>query len=115
MSDAGTADLPHRDPGALTAAALRPLVGEGLVIAHPGLDGAHTLTLVAVEERPEATPPGAPRTGFRLVLRGAADAVLPQATYTIGHPDLGQVALFMVPVGPVPGERGAADYEIIMN
>lgn len=37
---------------------------------------------------------------------------LPQGTYTLHHPALGQLALFMVPLGP---QAGQMRYQVIFN
>jgi hypothetical protein len=49
---------------------------------------------------------------FSLLLRGPRDPSLPQATYTLRHPRLGTIQLFLVPL-----ERGAQDtrYEVLFN
>jgi hypothetical protein len=50
---------------------------------------------------------------FRLTFRGGPkDAYLPQASYTLEHDDLGNVDIFLVPIGP---DDQAMRYEAIFN
>ena len=37
---------------------------------------------------------------FSLVWRGPVDKVLDQGTYTVSHPDIGDLQLFLVTIGP---------------
>jgi len=53
----------------------------------------------AREMRSASSARGTIRNPFRLVLRGAAGATLPQATYRVEHAGLGAMALFIVPTG----------------
>jgi len=79
-----------------------------LRVVLPG--GDFPLMVVSTQALPEhalrSTPP------FSILLRGPRERALPQGTYTIDHPSLGRVELFLVPVG-----QGAAtiDYEAIFN
>jgi hypothetical protein len=45
-------------------------------------------------------PEGQERRQFSLVFRGPATQVLPQRTYGITHEELGELELFLVPLGP---------------
>lgn len=49
---------------------------------------------------------------FSLFFQGPAAPRLDQATYTMDHPALGMVALFLVPVGALPG---GIRYEALFN
>lgn len=49
---------------------------------------------------------------FSLVLRGPATPLLPQATYRLRHPRLGQIELFLVPISR---DAQAARYEATFN
>jgi hypothetical protein len=63
--------------------------------------------LVRVREMPSASGARSTiRNPFRLVLRGAAGATLPQATYRVEHSGLGPMALFIVPTA-LSGEKPA--------
>ncbi|WP_121255983.1 DUF6916 family protein [Nocardioides ferulae] len=44
-------------------------------------------------------PRGEQRRQFSLVFRGPAEPVLPQATYPLTHPEVGELQLFLVPIG----------------
>ena len=44
-------------------------------------------------------PHGEERRQFSLVFRGPVEPVLPQATYRLGHTELGELELFLVPIG----------------
>jgi hypothetical protein len=48
-------------------------------------------------------PEGQARMQFSLVFRGPTTPVLPQATYRLSHAELGDLELFLVPVGAEPG------------
>jgi hypothetical protein len=64
-----------------------------------------TLVLTACDEDPATTAPGATRTAFSLVFHDADPSrYAPQQTFLMRHEELGQFALFMVPLGP--DERG---------
>jgi hypothetical protein len=45
-------------------------------------------------------PDGQARLQFSLVFRGPVSPVLPQHTYPVTHPDLGELDLFLVALGP---------------
>ena len=49
---------------------------------------------------------------FSLFFHGPAGPRLDQATYTMDHPALGTLALFLVPVGALPG---GVRYEALFN
>lgn len=60
---------------------------------------------------PDAPAPGA-RQAFALVFTGPPSPALSQGTWDLRHPDLGTVAIFLVPIGPGPdGPR----YEAIFS
>src|SRR5262245_7498027 len=56
-----------------------------------------TLSLHLFEVTARNAPPGYEQ--YSAIFRGPAAPVLPQATYVIRHPALGEVSLFIVPVG----------------
>ena len=58
----------------------------------PALD----LELIEVTDK---TPAGFEGEQFSLLFKGASDAPLHQQTYTMQHDEMGEVALFLVPVG----------------
>lgn len=66
-------------------------------------DGAVSLVQVDAVEGTQAGGPGPDaqeRRQFSVLFRGPADAVLPQSTYAVVHRTLGELALFLVPLGP---------------
>ena len=61
------------------------------------------LTLVETAEGSQVGgrgPEGQERRQFSLVFRGPGAPVLAQATYGLAHADLGDLELFLVPIGP---------------
>jgi hypothetical protein len=61
--------------------------------------GVVPLKLVEVESIGESGREGG---AFSLLFAAAADPGLPQSIYPLGHPDLGTLDIFLVPIGPVP-------------
>ena len=49
---------------------------------------------------------------FSLLFRGPAETPVPQATYTMSHPELGEFPLFLVPVGR---DARGMNYEALFN
>jgi len=95
--------------GLLTASVFEPHVGtEFLVVA---VDKVH-LTLHTASRQP--TRPHGDRTEpFSLLFLGPSGDMLPQATYTLEHTELGELDIFLVPVGPDGG--GRQQYEAVFN
>ena len=76
-------------------------VGEIFEVTLPGPTPV-ALRLVDATESSEPGgrgPQGQPRLQFSLLLRGPQEPLLPQALYPLHHPDLGDLDLFLVPVG----------------
>lgn len=66
-------------------------------------EGPAYVELVEVTESAElggTGPEGRQRHQFSLVFRGGPSVALPQATYGLRHADLGDLELFLVPLGP---------------
>ena len=75
-------------------AAFSPYVGQVFHLAGEGVE----LELVEAEALPAHE--GAPRQDpFSLLFRGPAGCSLPQGTYTLSHKEVGDVPMFLVPVG----------------
>lgn len=74
-----------------------PLLGQAFTIG----DGTGTLqaTLVEASNLREAQGAGTRSTQFSLVWRGPPGATLPQRIYTVTHPSLGALELFLVTIG----------------
>ena len=58
-----------------------------------------TIELVLSEARPSGSGPPGMRDPFALLFRGPRDPQLPQSSYRLAHPELGEHVLFLVPVG----------------
>lgn len=70
------------------------------------------LTLARVDVMDERySRPGA-RFAFSLTFHGPIEPLLPQGTYSINNETLGELALFIVPLGP--GEEGLR-YEVVFT
>lgn len=88
----------------LTSDMFRPHLDESFLIhwADPGVDAA-PLEVALIEVADLGTPPPdgqARRRPFSLIFRHAqASTYLPQRIYTLEHPALGQLDLFLVPIG----------------
>ncbi len=96
----------------LTHALFEPHVGDSFDVALADPDGGPLrLVLSETSESTEAGgrgPDGQSRQQFSLVFSGPVERVLPQRTYAVRHPDLGDLGLFLVPLGP---QGGAMRYE----
>jgi hypothetical protein len=59
---------------------------------------------------------GSPRARepFSLIFRGPRERQLEQGTYDFGHPTLGGVSLFIVPLGP-EGDPDGTHYQALFN
>ena len=69
------------------------------------------LTLTEAEKQPVRPFPGMAREPFSLTFRSDTQAVLPQQMYTLSHPAMGAVEIFLVPIGRDPaGVRYQAIY-----
>lgn len=77
----------------------------------PGPDGAGALALELVEcaTLPSGRAPEG-REPFSLLFRGPAQPVLPQRIYRLENDDLGELEIFLVPVGSDPE---ATTYEAV--
>lgn len=78
-----------------------------------GLEDGYPIELASAE--PDTPAEGAPRQDpFTLVFTGDAAAYMPQGVYDLEHDELGQVTLFLVPLGPeAPGRP--MRYEALFN
>lgn len=75
-----------------------PLLGEAFTIS----DGTGTLeaTLIEATDLREVQGAGTRSRQFSLVWRGPPGALLAQRIYSVAHPALGSMELFLVSVGP---------------
>ena len=97
------------DLASLTADRFESLRGQAFELSAPG--GALALTLAEVRRLGEALRPGG---AFSLLFVAKDAHHLPQAIYPLNHPELGQVDIFLVPIGPVPG-GGGFGYEAVFT
>ena len=74
-------------------------------------DGDIEFVLVEAQVLPKA-PPNAMRVPFSLLFRNSAALLFPQQTYTMSHPRLGEVAIFLVPIAR---EREGFLYQAVFN
>ena len=68
----------------------------------------HQLTLTALQSH--SAPPGFEQ--FSLMFQGPLEPLLPQGTYCFWHDRLGELPLFMVPVGK---STGGVQYEVCIS
>ena len=61
------------------------------------------LTLVKVEKIGDSRRAGG---AFSLLFAAPAGTSLPQAIYSVTHPSLGVMEIFLVPIGPLSGRTG---------
>jgi len=87
----------NRDDPSYSSEDFEPLLSQSFVIG----DGTGTLeaTLVEVTNLREAQGAGRRSRQFSLVWRGPPAAVLPQKIYSVTHPVLGTVEVFLVTIG----------------
>jgi hypothetical protein len=78
------------------------------------LRSGEILDAILVEVTPHPYLPLTPerRRGFSIVLKSALPGHLPQAIYTVEHPQMGSMDLFLVPIGP---REGGMCYEAVFN
>ena len=70
------------------------------------------LELIAVEPRQQFDPEFETRRGFSLIFRGPKEPVLEQQMHPLNHARLGELPVFLVPIGPdVKGIR----YEAVFS
>jgi hypothetical protein len=65
--------------------------------------GVVPLKLVKVDPAGESGRAGG---AFSLLFVAPTGPWLPQAIYPVKHPDIGMMAIFLVPAGPAPGGNG---------
>jgi uncharacterized protein DUF6916 len=78
----------------LTVDSFAPHVGERFALPEQGRE----LELIEARAHPGEPPPGR-RAPFALLFRSPVEPILEQRTYEFEHPELGALAIFIVPVG----------------
>lgn len=86
-------------------------VGSAFTVSELGISGI-ALTLEEATLLPIYKGAPSPRPPFSLIFIGTAEQFLPQKLYELRHPIMGQVTLFLVPVGK--DERGI-QYQALFN
>jgi hypothetical protein len=81
------------------------------------INPALTVTLELVEATLLPAQPNRPaalgaRPPFSLLFRAPREAVLPQRTYELRHPEMGAFGIFLVPIGP---DETGPRYEAVFN
>jgi hypothetical protein len=84
-------------------------VGESFTIAPANGEPIETV-LSECEEKPASQAPGG-KMPFSLVLHAEGPGYYGQQMFTVGHSELGEFSLFLVPLGP--DERGMAYQAVI--
>ena len=78
--------------------------GERFEVHLDGTDLALVLLTAELGSEPGGPgPDGQERRQFSVIFEGPPTPVLPQATYTLAHPALDALELFLVPLGPGAG------------
>jgi hypothetical protein len=81
--------------------------------SHPAQDMSRKITLIEVTELGDATVSDqSRRRSFSLIFHEVASTYLPQRIYTIAHPALGRLDLFLVPIGP---DQNGMRYQAVFN
>jgi hypothetical protein len=86
-------------------------VGDVFTLGEPGVP-AISLTLEEAELLSDRFALPGMRSPFSLVFLGAGDMILPQALYRLKHEEMGEVTIFMVPIGQ--NQRGVS-YQATFN
>ena len=86
-------------------------IGDAFVVR---LVSGDSLTLELIEAVPlGSAPDDGRRQAFSLIFRNdRTDAYLPQGIHTLHHAELGEIALFLVPLGP---DGQGMRYEVIFG
>jgi hypothetical protein len=74
--------------------------------------GSIELKLIAVTPRKSEPNEQAGMERFSAVFTGPADIFLPQGTYRVTHPEMGEFYVFLVPLAP---DAGVFRYEAVYN
>jgi hypothetical protein len=80
------------------------------------VSGAGSLTLRLLEVKPFTHSSDLSRKAYSLLFCGPVQPALPQRMYWLVHSQLGEVAIFLVPIGPYKaGSEQGMGYEAIFN
>ena len=92
----------------LTRTSFEPHLNTTFRVVH---DGAETFELELIEVA-DKTPAGFPGEQFSLLFKESSDLMLLQQSCTLEHPEMGQIILFLVPVGQ---QKDGYRYEAFFN
>ena len=85
----------------LTSADFAPLLNKDFQIAAEGVEQATAVLIDLTELGSEPTEDDlASRRAFSLIFRIAGDTYLPQQIYHVSNATLGELDIFLVPIGP---------------
>jgi hypothetical protein len=99
--------MPAHDIGTVTAGNFEPRLGEPFRLQAP--TGETLMTLAEVRRLGSALRQGG---AFALVFVAQGMPRRPQAIYSVSHPELGTLEMFLVPIGPFAGGDG---YEAVFT
>lgn len=81
-------------------------------VLHHAQAGDVELRLVEAKALRAHAPASGRRQGYSLLFRGPLEPLLPQAIHALSNRTLGELRLFLVPVGP---EGGGMGYEAVIT
>lgn len=79
------------------------------------IEGMDSFTLELIEVSPLGSTPenSTMRQAFSVIFRGPAQPILIQQIYSVTHKDMGELTLFLVPLGP--DRTGGVRYEAVFT
>ncbi len=96
----------------LVLADFAPHVGQAFAM-RAGPTAVVSLVLSEARSLGAAPHPSERSESFALLFTSSERDHAPQATYSLEHPEMGEVEIFLVPVGPAP--NGGMQYEAVFN
>ena len=78
------------------------------------IDEANSMELELVEVAALTKGSHSKRDPYSVLFLGPFDPILNQAIQTLSHPEMGEIEIFLVPVGPDSQNRGI-QYEAVFN
>jgi len=96
----------------ITLEDFEPCLGQTFLVTPENAEGLE-LELTQVKPLGDAGPKAGVRQPFSLLFRGPLEPVLAQQQYPIENSTLGDLSLFLVPIGP--DENGSMLYDATFN
>ena len=87
-------------------------INETFILRIEGMD-SFDIELIEVSPLGAAQEDASTRQAFSVIFRGPAQPIFIQQIYNVVHADLGELALFLVPLGP--DRTGGIRYEAIFT